>query len=74
MNTIDFGMNLSAFGNDVNQLGFGADVRSQCIGRLSIEEQVRVSRPVAKSSICDPIRSHVPQAIREKIWAGSYID
>lgn len=74
MNTIDFGMNLSAFGNDVNQLGFGADVRSQCIGRLSIEEQVRVSRPVAESSICDPIRSYVPQAIREKIWAGSYID
>lgn len=74
MNTIDFGMNLSAFGNDVNQLGFGADVRSQCIGRLSIGEKVQDSRPVAESSICDPIGSHVPKAIREKIWVGSYID
>lgn len=54
MNTIDFWLNLFAFGNDENQLGFGSDVRSQCTGGPSIKKQVRISRPAAKSSIWDP--------------------
>lgn len=32
------------------------------------------SWPAAESSICDPIGSHVPLAIGQKIWAGSYVD
>lgn len=59
---LDFKMNLSAVGIDgLNQLGFGSDVRRQCIDGLEI------SRPAALSSICDPIGSHVPQLFEKKM-------
>lgn len=59
-------MNSFAVGNDcVNRLDSGSSVRSHCIGGFLIGEQVRFCRPAAKSSICDPIGSHVPL-----IWTG----
>lgn len=63
---LTFGVNSSAVGNDcVNRLDSGSSVRSHCIGGFLIGEQVRFCRPAAKSSICDPIGSHVPL-----IWTG----
>ena len=38
------------------------------------EQATQVSRPPVNTSIFDPIGAHVPQLMREKIWAGSYID
>ena len=35
---------------------------------------VQTSRPLVESSISDPIGIHIPGIIREKIWAGSYIE
>lgn len=47
---------------------------NQCVGGLITGEQVQVSRPAAETSMRDPIGSHVPVAIREKIWAGAFND
>jgi hypothetical protein len=57
-----------------NQGGLGSEQTFQCVGGLSLGNEVQVSRPATDASMCDPVGIHVPQAIREKNWAGSYID
>uniref|UniRef100_A0A8W8JCL5 Uncharacterized protein n=1 Tax=Magallana gigas TaxID=29159 RepID=A0A8W8JCL5_MAGGI len=52
----------------------GSVVENQCIWGLITGEQIQVSLPAAEMSIGNPKGSHVPVAIREKIWAGAYID
>lgn len=73
--TINFSPDVLSVQNSAfNQSSVGSVVENQCIGGLITGEQVQVSRPAAEMSIGDPIGSHVPVAIREKIWAGAYID
>ncbi len=73
--TISFSPDVLSVQNSAfNQSSAGSFVKNQCIGGLITGEQVQVSRPAVKMSIGDPIESHVPIAIREKIWAGAYID
>lgn len=49
-------------------------MENQCIEGLIAGEQIQVSLPAAEMSIGNPKGSHVPVAIREKIFAGAYID
>jgi hypothetical protein len=70
------GSNQQATGSDYvsKQGGLGSEQTIQCVRGLAIGNHVQVSRPATDASMCEPVGIHEPQAIREKKWAGSYID
>ena len=68
------GLDVSGLGHPrpLQQLG----ISDLPIGGLQRGEglHVQTSRPLVESSISDPIGIHIPGIIREKIWAGSFIE
>ena len=72
---IDFRKGLFALGNHATcQLGSGTYTQSLYIEGLSMGNQKQSGRPAPVFSIFNNVGSHVPKAILENVWAGSYVD
>ena len=72
---IDFSKGLFALGNHATcQLGSGTYTQSLYIEGLSMGNQKQSGRPAPVFSIFNNVGSHVPKAILENVWAGSYVD